>query len=242
MKALSIIKWPYWKLRKPWPDHVSQFQYLDRETQRRLAYAQIDKGGFGYWTVFVAGVGFLTDAYDIFAVNTVLPMLGLVYWNGAIPRHDSVLISLSLLVGTFFGQLLLGVLGDRFGRRKVYGWELVILMTATILFSITSKGALAGSNRVAWIASWRFVMGIGIGEFHFEPLRFAFCAFCCVEPFCVRDGIMSLRAHPLFVMMLYIQSSTRSSQDLCFHACRLRNRVPIYNTLYLRQHANYLRR
>jgi hypothetical protein len=39
----------------------------DWETQRKLAYKQIDKGGFGYWTVFVAGAGFLTDAYDVSA-------------------------------------------------------------------------------------------------------------------------------------------------------------------------------
>jgi hypothetical protein len=30
-----------------------------------MAYGQIDKGKFGYWTVFVAGAGFLTDAYDV---------------------------------------------------------------------------------------------------------------------------------------------------------------------------------
>jgi PHS family inorganic phosphate transporter-like MFS transporter len=174
MKVSQVLKWPYWKLRKPWPDNVSQFQYLDKETQKRLAYAQIDKGGFGYWTVFVAGIGFLTDAYDIFAVNTVLPMLGLVYWNGTIPRQDSVLIGLSLLVGTFFGQLALGVLGDRYGRRRIYGVELLVLTTATVLMAIASKGALKGSNKVAWIASWRFIMGVGIGRLRLSSLLFSY--------------------------------------------------------------------
>jgi len=92
-------------------------------------------------------------------------MLGLVYFDGSIPKGDSVLIGLSLLVGTFFGQLILGVLGDRFGRRRVYGIELVVLSVATVLMAITSKGALSGTNKVAWITSWRFIMGIGIGMF-----------------------------------------------------------------------------
>jgi hypothetical protein len=37
----------------------------DWESQRELALSHIDKGGFGYWTVFVAGAGFLTDAYNV---------------------------------------------------------------------------------------------------------------------------------------------------------------------------------
>lgn len=79
MMLSSIVKWPYWKFRQPWPDHVRQFDYLvsklfvrssidlqqDWETQRHLAYQLIDNGKWGYWTVFVAGAGFLTDAYDV---------------------------------------------------------------------------------------------------------------------------------------------------------------------------------
>jgi MFS family permease len=107
-------------------------------------------------------------------------MLSLVYFNGNIPKDDAVLIGLSLLVGTFFGQLILGVLGDRYGRRHVYGMELAILAIATMLMAIASKGALSGTNKVAWIASWRFIMGIGIGKlcvsifqyFHLRRLHF----------------------------------------------------------------------
>ncbi|KAF2429322.1 MFS general substrate transporter, partial [Tothia fuscella] len=135
----------------------------DWETQRKLAYKQIDKGGFGYWTVFVAGAGFLTDAYDIFAVNTVLPMLGIVYWKGTIPLNQEVLISLSLLVGTFFGQFTVGILADRYGRKRMYGIELVVLTGATVLLAICSKGALASTNRLGWLVAWRFIMGLGIG-------------------------------------------------------------------------------
>jgi PHS family inorganic phosphate transporter-like MFS transporter len=90
-------------------------------------------------------------------------MLSIVYWNGELPEKDNVLIGLSLLVGTIFGQLFIGMLGDRFGRRRVYGYELLILTVATILMSIVSKGALRSSSKLVWIVAWRFSMGVGIG-------------------------------------------------------------------------------
>ncbi|TID26857.1 major facilitator superfamily domain-containing protein [Venturia nashicola] len=163
MTIISILLAPYRKFRNPWSDHVKQFEYLDWETQRLLAYRQIDKGGFGFWIVFVAGAGFLTDAYDIFAVNTVLPMLAIVYWKGNMPQNAEVLVSLSLLVGTFFGQIIVGILADRYGRKRLYGVELLILTLATVLMSLSSKGALESTNGLAWILSWRFIMGLGIG-------------------------------------------------------------------------------
>lgn len=90
-------------------------------------------------------------------------MLDVVYWQGNMPRSDEVLISLSLLAGSFVGQIVFGICGDRFGRKRMYGVELLILTVATVLMAITSKGALKGTNQVAWITVFRFVMGVGIG-------------------------------------------------------------------------------
>lgn len=142
--------------------------------------------------MFVAGAGFLTDAYDvrpsrpgnfprqrdinvshalyanfyakIFAVNTVLPMLNVVYWQGNMPKDQELLINLAVLVGTFLSQFIVGVLADRYGRKRMYGIELCILMLATVLVAIASEGALRGTNRLGWIVAWRFVMGLGIGK------------------------------------------------------------------------------
>lgn len=49
--------------------------------RRRLALAEIDKAPFGWYHVracVVAGVGFFTDSYDIFAVSLLTTMLGIV--------------------------------------------------------------------------------------------------------------------------------------------------------------------
>jgi PHS family inorganic phosphate transporter-like MFS transporter len=90
-------------------------------------------------------------------------MLNYVYWKNDPSPNNTVLINLSLLAGTLIGQLIFGVLGDRYGRRRLYGWELLILTVATFFMTIASKGALQNTSRVAWIAAWRFFMGIGIG-------------------------------------------------------------------------------
>ncbi|KAH0541838.1 hypothetical protein FGG08_003721 [Glutinoglossum americanum] len=58
-----MARWPRLSF---WPNHVRPFDYLDTlEERRRAVYELIDDAGFGLWIVFVAGVGFLTDAYDV---------------------------------------------------------------------------------------------------------------------------------------------------------------------------------
>jgi len=163
MKITQLLLRPYYKLRRPWTDHVKQFAYLDWDTQRKLAIRQIDKGKFSAWTAFVAGAGFFTDAYDIFAVNAILPMINVVYWDGTMTRGTELLFNLAVLVGTFIGQFVIGLFADRYGRKRMYGIELVVLTVATIFVAVTSEGALRGTHRLAWFVSWRFIMGIGIG-------------------------------------------------------------------------------
>ena len=35
------------------------------QERRRLIIGRVEDAGFGWWIVIVAGVGFLTDAYDV---------------------------------------------------------------------------------------------------------------------------------------------------------------------------------
>src|SRR5208282_3307663 len=55
----------------------------DPNQRRRLALAEIDKIPFGWYhvrAVAVAGIGFFTDSYDIFAINLAIQTLGLTFW------------------------------------------------------------------------------------------------------------------------------------------------------------------
>ena len=113
--------------------------------------------------MFVAGIGFWTDAYDIFAINLVLPMLAHVYWDGNIPISTEIAMKSATLIGCMIGQVGVGFLADIYGRRKMYGVELLIVISATIGFAMCSTGEAHSMSIFAWMVFWRLFMGIGIG-------------------------------------------------------------------------------
>jgi len=144
----------------------NQFAHIsDPNERRRLALAEIDKAPFGWYHVracVVAGVGFFTDAYDIFAINLVTGMLGLVYWeNGKIPPDADTAIKVSTSGGTVIGQLGFGYLADVVGRKKMYGLELMVIIGATLAQALTSESV--SMHIVGLLVFWRVIMGIGIG-------------------------------------------------------------------------------
>jgi len=76
------------------------------------------------------GVGFFTDAYDIFSIAIAATMIGYVYHAGGSSTDNQDLgIKVAHSIGTFFGQLLFGFLADHVGRKRMYGIELVSALT-----------------------------------------------------------------------------------------------------------------
>lgn len=142
----------------------------DPNERRRLALAEIDKAPFGWYhirAIVVAGVGFFTDAYDIFAINLVVAMLGVVYWHdakskaGTIPPNSDTAIKVATSGGTVIGQLGFGYLADVVGRKKMYGLELIMIIFATLAQALSSDSP--GISIVGIMIFWRVLMGIGIG-------------------------------------------------------------------------------
>ncbi|KAJ6023860.1 hypothetical protein N7540_004657 [Penicillium herquei] len=142
----------------------------DRDGFRRDALDRIEDAPFGWRhvrAIMVAGVGFLTDAYDIFAINLCVSMLGVVYWQsahdhpGKMPSSSETALKVATSGGTVIGQLVFGMLADIFGRKRMYGIELMIIILATM------AQALCGNSSAVSITSilifWRVIMGIGIG-------------------------------------------------------------------------------
>jgi MFS transporter, PHS family, inorganic phosphate transporter len=93
---------------------------------RRIALEEIDNAQFGWFHVracLVAGTGFFTDAYDLFAINLVSAILGYAYFSNTneneVPANIDSGLKTSAAIGTMFGQLIFGCMADLFGRKKV---------------------------------------------------------------------------------------------------------------------------
>jgi|BarGraIncu00222A_1022003.scaffolds.fasta_scaffold12288_3 PHS family inorganic phosphate transporter-like MFS transporter len=103
-------------------------------------------------TVLVSGVGFFTDAYDLFVISTVAALIG-TEWR--LSTLQTSWVTGSAILGAFFGALIFGRLADVFGRKKVY----------TVVAGIMIVGALASAVAPGfiWLVIARFVLGLGIG-------------------------------------------------------------------------------
>ncbi|KAI8865361.1 putative sugar transporter, partial [Ramicandelaber brevisporus] len=121
---------------------------VELDKKRRDALAAIDNAKFGWFHIracLVAGVGFFTDAYDLFVINMVALMLGYIYFADAagdkkntLPKWTDSLLKASAQIGTLIGQLLFGFLADRLGRKRMYGVELMIIVIGTIGCALSS--------------------------------------------------------------------------------------------------------
>ena len=146
-------------------NYINDFAHIDDPLERRrLALEKIDESSFGWLqirTILVAGVGFMTDSYDIFAINIGIAMLSYVFWQGNMPSSTTTLLKVSTSVGTVIGQIGFGCAADILGRKKIYGTELIVVIVTCILQC--SIGAAPGVNFVAVLTFYRIIMGIGIG-------------------------------------------------------------------------------
>ena len=126
-------------------------------------------------------MGFFTGSYILLISSTVLPMLGFVYWHDATKFSHEMAFNNATTAGCMVGMIAFGIFADIFGRRKIYGWEVVVLMAGTIGVVMSSTGyvpldqsdganpgaidyaSFGSMNIQSWLVFWRFLSGIGIG-------------------------------------------------------------------------------
>jgi MFS family permease len=102
--------------------------------------------------VVISGVGFFTDAYDLFAISTVAALVT-VQWH--LNTVQTSWVTGSAILAAFFGAVLFGRIADVIGRKSVY----VIVAAIMIVGAIAS----AAAPSFIWLVVGRFVLGLGIG-------------------------------------------------------------------------------
>ncbi|HEV2576914.1 MAG TPA: MFS transporter [Acidobacteriaceae bacterium] len=106
-----------------------------------------------HWKIlFISGMGFFTDAYDLFIIGVVMALIRPI-WH--VTRLEEGLVESSALLASAFGAILFGRLADMLGRKRIYGLEVLML----------AAGALgcAFAPDIWWLIGLRFLLGVGIG-------------------------------------------------------------------------------
>lgn len=107
---------------------------------------------FHWRIVFTAGMGFFTDAYDLFVIGVATVIL-LPLWH--LSTLQLALLNGVALAAAAVGAVFFGFLADKFGRKRLYGVEVILLFFGAIL------SALAPSY--LWLLLSRILVGLGIG-------------------------------------------------------------------------------
>lgn len=123
---------------------------------------------YHFTAIIIAGMGFFTDAYDLFCISLVTKLLGRIYYHvdgakkpGTLPPNVSCAVTGVALCGTLAGQLFFGWLGDKLGRKRVYGLTLMLMCLCSIASGL-SFGRDA-KTVMATLCFFRFWLGFGIG-------------------------------------------------------------------------------
>ena len=124
----------------------------------------------------IAG-GYFFDVIDVIVLGSLIPdMVQSNFCTGP----EAALIGSATIFGMFIGTAGQGEFSDRWGRKKIYQFNLLLFGTFTIL------GALAPT--VTWLIVARFIAGIGIGAE--QPLAFSYAGE--YSPKAIRGRILAI--------------------------------------------------
>ncbi len=118
-------------------------------------FSEMDNAGISreHWKImFISGMGFFTDAYDLFIIGVVMVLLRQQWTIGKI---EESLVESTALLASAIGALLFGRVADMLGRKRIYGVEVLVLAAGAV--------ACAFSPNIWWLIGLRFILGIGIG-------------------------------------------------------------------------------
>ncbi|XP_071741269.1 probable inorganic phosphate transporter 1-7 [Rutidosis leptorrhynchoides] len=123
---------------------------------------------YHFTAIIIAGMGFFTDAYDLFCISLVTKLLGRIYYHvdgsknpGTLPPQVAAAVNSVAFCGTLTGQLFFGWLGDKLGRKRVYGMTLMIMVICSIASGLSFSND--PKSVMFTLCFFRFWLGFGIG-------------------------------------------------------------------------------
>ena len=125
------------------------------EIRARDLIAALDEASlsrFHLRAVLASGMGFFTDAYDLFVIGVASTLITK-DWN--LSSGQLALLNSTMLFAAFVGAFVFGRFADLIGRKRVY-WLVAAIMIAGALGS-----ALSPSYWV--LIGFRFLLGFGVG-------------------------------------------------------------------------------
>jgi MFS transporter, PHS family, inorganic phosphate transporter len=102
--------------------------------------------------MFVSGMGFFTDAYDLFVIGIVVVLIE-EQWK--LSTNQVSWLNSATLLASAFGAIIFGRVADILGRKRIYGYEVLILAIGAI--------ASAFAPNYVFLLVCRVILGIGIG-------------------------------------------------------------------------------
>ncbi|KAK4119163.1 MFS general substrate transporter [Parathielavia appendiculata] len=143
-----------------------------RQRREQRVLRLLDRIGFSWRVYSVAFLGFLASSWSLIATGIVSPALYFVYPpTGRMGSTDVVqVLDLVTLTATVLGMIMFGQLADLFGRKALYGFELLIVLAAIGGAAFSSEGYMvkdpsyhSSMDIYASLTWWRFTLGFGIG-------------------------------------------------------------------------------
>jgi putative MFS transporter len=117
-----------------------------------------------HWRVLsLVAAGYFIDVIDYTMFGAMTPDM---IQSGFLTAPDAATINSVTLIGLFLGAIGQGEFTDRFGRKAVYQFNLLLFGLATI--------AGAWAPNLSWLLVARFIAGIGLGAE--QPLCFSYTA------------------------------------------------------------------
>lgn len=106
-----------------------------------------------HWKImFISGMGFFTDAYDLFIIGVAMALIKDEWHPSAV---ETGLVTSTALLASALGAVVFGRIADMLGRKRIYGYEVLVLAAGAI--------ASALSPDIVWLIVFRIILGIGIG-------------------------------------------------------------------------------